>query len=427
MNKVLGPKKNGTDYFGFFAACFYLALSAVKMRAYLAKGRFWAEEGADFYSAMAGGSALDNIFFLFNGHLELATNLVVYASTFVDLKYAPLVTTYLSLAIQCLPVLILIKYRHTLGLARVPVLLLLVVAVGLPQAAEVWANSINLHFHFSLLVALIAAISIPNGPPRWVSRVLLGLAGLSGIPANFLAPVFGLLALSTREKERWIQFGILAVTALLQIALLAGSNLETGDREFFSTPLAFWLAPVAQSVISPLFGIGVADQLAEVLRQVPAGHPGSILLAVFFSIPLISLAMAAVKEKRGPIGTLVLSAFILLFMSVFTALGDKMLMISTLGGGRYFYVPNVLLCIAVLASIKRYSVFTAVAVFCLVATSLTHVKHYVGGPAWRSNFGASQESEDGTYQIWPPGWEMRLDSPASISAKHARARAFASS
>src|SRR5690606_33630689 len=108
MNKVLGPKTHGTDYFGLFAACFYLALSAVKMRAYLGHGRFWAEEGADFYSAMAGGSAVAHIFLLFHGHLELATNLVVYASPFVELKYAPLVTTYLSLAIQCVPIFVLV-------------------------------------------------------------------------------------------------------------------------------------------------------------------------------------------------------------------------------------------------------------------------------------------------------------------------------
>lgn len=408
MNKNFGLKERAAENFGIIAAFIYLALSAIKMRDYLIHGRFWAEEGTFFYSEIVNRSAFDSIFYIFHGHLEIVTNAIVYTSTLVSLKHAPLVTTYLSLATQFIPICIIIRYRDSLSLSRFNLILIIIVAAGLPQASEVWANSINLHFHFSLLVTLIAAISISNGPPKWTSRLLLGVSGLSGIPSNFLVPVFAFLAVRTKEKERWIQFSILSFTALLQLILLVSNNLQSGPREYFSTPLAFWLAPVAQSVISPLFGFSVGDQLVGILRETSHLTPGQFVFSIVFSTPLIYLAAIALKEKSNSISIIILSAFILLFMSIFTAVGDKLMLISSAAGGRYFYVPNILFSIAILSSIRKYNIFIAVAVFSLIVSSSSNVKNYIGGPSWQSNFEISENPKDTTYRIWPNGWSMSL-------------------
>ena len=408
MNKIFGLKKYVTDNFGIIAAFVYLTLSAIKMRHYLIHGRFWAEEGTFFYSEIVNRNTFNVIFYIFHGHLEIVTNVIVYASTLVSLKHAPLVTTYLSLAAQFIPIYIMIRYRDSLSLSRFNLILIIIIAAGLPQASEVWANSINLHFHFSLLAALIAAISISNGPPKWASRLLLGVSGLSGIPSNFLVPVFAFLAVTTKEKERWIQFFILTFTAFLQILLLVFNDLQSGHREYFSTPLVFWLAPVAQSVISPLFGFSVGNQLASILREVSHLTPGPFVFSIVFSTPLIYLAAIAFTGKPNSISVIILSAFILLFMSIFTALGDKLMLISSAGGGRYFYAPNILLSIAIITSFRKYNIFIAAAIFSLIASSLSNVSHYIKGPSWQSNFEISENSKDSTYKIWPDGWSMKL-------------------
>lgn len=408
MNKIFDLRKYFMNNFVFFASFFYLVLSAIKMRDYLTQGRFWAEEGTFFYSGIVNRNAFDAIFFTFNGHLEIVTNIIVYISTFVDLRYAPLVTTYLSLAVQFIPIYIMIRYRDALSLSRSNSILMVIISAGLPQASEVWANSINLHFHFSLLVALIAAISLVKGPPKWVSRILLGISGLSGIPSNFLIPVFAFLALKTKEKERWIQLSILSFTAFFQIVLLSSNDLRTGPREYFSTPLAFWLAPVAQSVISPLFGFNIGDQLSVILRDVLSLQPGPFLFSLMFSTPLIYLAVIAFKEKTSPISIIILSAFLILFMSIFLAIGNKLMLISAASGGRYFYASNMLLSIAILVSIRKYNIFTAIAILCLIISSSYNVKHYIGGPSWRSNFEISENPKDATYKIWPNGWSMKI-------------------
>jgi hypothetical protein len=408
MNKVFDYKKYIEINFGLIAASVYLVLSAIKMRKYLVCGRFWAEEGTFFYSDISTRKFFDAIFFTFHGHLEIVTNLVVYASTFVSLKYAPLVTTYLSLAAQFIPICFVIRYRESLSLTRFKLVLMLIIAVGLPQASEVWANSINLHFHFCLLAALIAAIGLSDGPNKWVSRILLGVSGLSGISSNFLVPVFAFLAVSTKEKERWIQFLILVSTAFLQIVLLVSNSFQGGQREYFSTPLAFWLAPVAQSVISPLFGFYMGDKLIDVLREALNLNSGSFVLALVFSIPIIYLLVIGLENKCNKFGVMVLSVFVIMLASIFTAIGDKLMLISSSGGGRYFYASNVLLSIVVLGMAGRKNIFVVVSVLLLVFNSLGNVKRYIGGPDWRSNFEIVRNNKELTYSIWPDGWRMSV-------------------
>lgn len=391
-----------------FAALVYVVLGAIKMRHYLTHGRFWAEEGAVFYSNLSNKDLFGSVLYLFNGHLELSTNIVVYLSTFVSLIFAPLVTTYVSLAVQMIPILIIAKYRKQLFLSTRCVLIILVVAVGLPQASEVWANAINLHFHFSLVVALIAAIKIDDGPQKWISRVLLVLSGLSGIPPNFLVPVFAFLAIRDKQRERWIQFSILTVTTLIQIGLLAMHGLEAGNRSYFSVPLAIWLAPVAQSVASPLFGFGVGDQVAAILRESLGFTLGPFLFSAVFTIPLVFFAVMAFKEKFNSIGILILSAFVLLVFSVITALGDKLYLISAGAGGRYFYAPNILFAISILALSKYRKIYIMLPIFLLFVSSVNNIKHYIGGPDWINSYNSAAGNNDVVYDIWPSGWKMIL-------------------
>lgn len=408
----LAPRstKYSQKYFDFFAIATFLVLSAIKMRAYLTQGRFWAEEGAIFFSDIENSQALDGIIYIFNGHLELVTNIIVYLSTLIALESAPIVTTYVSFAVQLIPIAFIIRYREALSLTRVSTMIVIIIAAGLPQASEIWANSINLHFHFCLLAALIAAINPNDGPQKWLSRLLLAVAGLSGIPSNFLVPVFAALAIKTRQTERFIQLSILSICAALQISLLALNHFESGPRNYLSSPLAFWLAPVAQSVISPLFGFSAGDQLIHILRAALNLKGSSLLLAVFFSIPLVHLLITAIRNNLNSTSTVIFSAFALLFMSIFTAIGDKMDLVSVANGGRYFYVPNILFSIALLSSVKKYNTLATIVIFVVVTTSLINVKKYIDGPDWKSNFSTQREKGNMTYHIWPTGWTMVLKS-----------------
>ncbi|NKN32886.1 hypothetical protein [Marichromatium bheemlicum] len=400
--------------FNFFAILLYFLLSAVKMRGYLFEGRFWAEEGRFFYSEIVNKDWVGGVFYIFNGHLEIVTNAIVFVSTLFDLKYAPLVTTYLSLLVQFIPVYLIIKYRSELSISRFGVIIVIFVAAGLPQAAEVWANSINLHFHFSLIVALIAAIGVANGPSKWVSRILLGVSGLSGIPANFLFPVFAVLAFKNKEKERWVQFFILLFTAVLQVFLLVFNGYQSEGREYFSAPQVFLLAPVVQLVALPLFGSYIGGYLADILRE-PSYLSVSYFVFLFvLSLPLVYLILKSIRGALSSIGVIVFSAFILVFLSIFTSLGDKSMLISGTFGWRYFYVPNILLLIAFLSLSRAYDKLALVFVFFVFINSVGSVGHFIGGPSWSANFCSSCDGNKSIYNIWPHGFTMDLSSQSKV-------------
>jgi hypothetical protein len=402
------PSRDREMAFIAAALVLYTALALVKMRGYAIEGRFWAEEGTMFYADFYDRSWIDRLFYLVYRHLMLPANIVVAASMLVPMKLAPLVTTWLSFAMQSIPVVLIAAWRTRLGLSRAGVLAVVVILAGLPQAAEVWANAVNLHFHFSLVAAIIAAASTDRGYPRWTARSLLALSGLSGVPANFLAPVFLGVALVTKDRERWIHFGIIAATAALQGLLLITQSGTTGERSFSLDPRDYWLPIVAQQVLSPLFGMRLGDALATILRRVLDNEAWPFVLAVMCSIPIGLLFVAAWRERSRTFWTLLAASLTLALMSIVASLGEKIELISAAGHGRYFYVPDVLLAILLFSAfgkVRYASVRLVLAV--LLVGSLVRVPSRAVGPAWTAAYERAMAEHAADIDIWPVGWKMR--------------------
>jgi hypothetical protein len=395
--------------FSAIAIFLFIGMSALKMRAYLAQGRFWAEEGAVFFPAISGRSAWEALFNVFNGHVELITNFVVYLASLFNFKHAPLVTSYFSFTFQLLPIFIIVLYRENLQLSKLKVLILLIVAAGLPQASEVWANSINLHFHFALLASLLLALG-SDGPSGIIKRVLLLLCGLSGIPANFLAPLAALLAFFRGTKDDKINFLILALTSMFQITFLLLNRSNLGHRDFFADQLVLFLAPLAQTFISPVLGVRIGDVLSGMLRGAFEGDVFALCLALVFFIPVFFILAALLKGRREKPLILMAAFVILLVMSVATALGDKKFMVSPASGGRYFYAPNLLILLAILVNFEKFNIAAKICLISLVLNSLVNVKNFMGGPAWRPSLHEAVERNDSSVNIWPTGWRMERPS-----------------
>ncbi|MBV1881506.1 MAG: hypothetical protein KUG82_07725 [Pseudomonadales bacterium] len=120
----------------------YLLCALIKMRGFWRTGRFWAEEGKVFYSQLLELPWYDAIVFQYNGHLEFSTNAIVYLSTLTPLFFAPLVTTYLSLGVQVLPIALIICYRNHLKIS--PIVLSIFFADYYRHASE-YRNSREQH------------------------------------------------------------------------------------------------------------------------------------------------------------------------------------------------------------------------------------------------------------------------------------------
>lgn len=384
------------------------------MRYYLTSGRFWAEEGTIFYRKIADLGLLESAFLLFNGHLELITNLVVLASTWVDLRFAPLVTTYLSFLLQSLPIVLLLCFRRSLHLGRLAVFGLVIVVAGMPQAQEVWANSINLHFHFSLLLALVIAIPIVDQSRHvWLFRVLVFCCGLSGIPAHFLAPVLLYRAYRERERERWFQFGILGACTLLQLVLIGIHG--NGDRVLVFDPLVYMLVALYQHGCTLLFGYPGREASVEFIQQALAGQwwalAGAVTgLAVMTLFVIRSAAESPVKR------VLLLSVLFLSYASFVTALGDdRTQIIHRFFGGRYFFASNVLLLLVLFGGegVRRNRVISVCAVIVAVV-ALKGVNGSFKGPDWRDAYTEATQGNKNEIEVWPGGWYLKIPESANL-------------
>jgi hypothetical protein len=392
------------------ALTLYFALSAVKMSHYWREGRLWAEEGTYFFPAIAASETLRGLFFNFNGHLELSTNVVVWLATLVDLEHAPLVTTYLSLALQALPIAYVAMHHRALNLAPSALPLLMVVAAGIPQATEVWANSINLHFHFTILAALIAATPNGTGWPGWIKNAMLMLSGLSGIPPLFLTPVFLMLAVSSKERERWVQFGILAGCGLVQASLLLHNHLEMGQRQVALNPAILWLSTLTQCFVAPMLGKSPSDHVSTIMLQALKLKTEGVLTIALLSFPFCALLLKGHRSEYKSDRVLVACTLTVLLLSMATSLGDKNELLWYGRGGRYFYAPNILLAVLLLSLTHRFSSFGKAACAAVLITSSSHIKQIALGPDWSTNFGAATKQGPGVYQIWPQGWVMTVPS-----------------
>jgi hypothetical protein len=388
---------------------FYFILCVIKISTFASVGRFWAEEGAVFYPAIYNSEALYGLFFIFNGHIELVTNFLVLISTLFKLENAPLATTYLSLLFQSLPVIVLLKYRDQFELNNVKIFFVLLIMVGLPQSAEVFANTINLHFHFSILAALVLAVNEQKNISKLALRFMLFLSGISGVPANFLLPIFALEAYRTKDRERINQFLIISSTAALQLVLLIHNGVGGSQRNFLSDFSVIFLAPFSQTLISPFFGFRTGDQLSLIIKEARSYELGSILFVSLLAIPVAWFAKRIFDNRNRGLSILFISAVLLVVMNIFASLGDKSGLISAAAGGRYFYATNVLLIICFFGSFTFEKMLMKIIVVVIFSTSSVHIRHNFAGPNWRDALIEWNRNPDAGLQIWPAGWKMHLN------------------
>ena len=405
---IMSQKKLSFNGFSAFALLVCISFGAMKMRAYLPEGRFWAEEGAIFYSSMINLEFWKRPLFIFNGHLEFITNIIVTCATLVEPRYAPMVTTYLAYAAQLIPICIIITYRETLGLSEWKLITLIIISVGLPQASEVWANTTNLHFHFALVAALIASLPTMEGPKKHTYRLALLASGLSGIPANFVLPALIANAIKEGTSERRIQMGIISATTALQVGLLLTNDFESAGRTYTFNPITYWLAGLSQTIVAPLFGLEVGNHISQILRSAHAFNINGLLFAGAITLLPAHLALTVLRHPSSTHKTLLICSLLLSIMCTLTSLGSKIGLISAFYGGRYFYASNVLLAACLLGTMTKLH-RPVIAVTSIVAlTSLSNIPHYLGGPSWSNSLSEAHENQKTQVKIWPQGWTMLI-------------------
>lgn len=391
----------------FLLLLLYFVLSIVRMRTYLESGRFWGEEGKIFYADISGSSWIQGLTYLFHGHLELTTNFLVFLSTLVSFEHAPLVTTFGSLLIQSIPVAFVVVHRDHFAKHWFGIVLFMSVLLALRQSSEVWANSINLHFHFALLASLIVCRPVSGEKADWTGRVLLLISGLSGIPANFLTPIYLFVAYRERTRERIIQALILTTTTLLQLVLVLFNQISSEGRFIPVSPLTLWSGILSHQWISPLPWADMGRYLVALMSGLPeSGFEGWLVLAIGTSLYALLIIHAARTRSSASLW-LIACSLLLAVASAYTSLGDKAQLVSLYAGGRYFYASNCLLFLAWIGTLRDYRNPALGVAFLILIAVMWKRSSLSSGEPWKAALREASQNNSENVEIWPHGWEMK--------------------
>ena len=211
---------------------------------------------------------------------------------------------------------------------------------------------------FTLITLLLLLDDLPTtAVKRWSYRTLLVLGGLTGPGSCILTPMFLIEAYRKGHRERKVQAHLLLACTGIQAVLMYFFPVNRIDYGVFSLP-AYILAHGTQSVGVILLGVRKATQLSDVLldihRQGGLRYIVAVLscLLVLTSIFFFVSKGVAPKERRILIGAYLLLTLVA-FHGAIGAIGNKFSLIYVGTGTRYFFVPNVIFLLLILARIHK--------------------------------------------------------------------------
>jgi hypothetical protein len=373
-------------------------------------GRFWAEEANPFFRHMMTVPTPRNLLFVDQrlGYSYLFLNLATRTAAQVSLLRAPLVTSWLSLAIVVSIVWIALRWPSMLltrvGTRIAAATLLVVGTVAVP---EVWANSTNAQTYLAVLSILVLFSDAPRLSRRQfvASAFLLGLAGLSGLYTCVLFPVFGVVAYLDRSRRRMTQAAIVGATAATQFGSLIYSR-TTGalkaSRMQVPNPRVTLHGFGAWHIGTFLFGSSGASHL----YRKTFGLADLSLLALF-AVGVLVLVGYLLADTRGMrVTALLTGAFVL--EEALVNWGGK-----GGGGSRYAVVPIAILTLAVICAAastrRRWTRHTAQVLVGVISiaglanfwTTQPDELRCIQCPTWSAQVHNYQAGVTNELRIWP--------------------------
>jgi len=408
-NQPLGSRNERAG----FILLLFLAI-AVRIPKVWVEGRFWAEEGAVFFSKAWNTTWWEALLSPHANYLNLAGNiaglLAVHLST---LPAAPYVSTTVAIVIQCLPGVLLVASHERWLQNRLVVLVALMVMVFAPVPEELWATSAASYNHLALCAALILALEIRTGVVGIIHGGLLLLAALSGPAPWVLVPLYALRAALDRSRPR----------ALQGLALLAGATIQLvffsslGERDPGMSPSLFGAIVMAKHVLVPLLGHKLAvAPIAALLSEFQAGH-GPLWPLLLVVILFSTVVTIAAFRPRAPSLWLLLASAALAGVGYLGAIDPKISLLHTFAGGRHAFAPQMLIGLALLSwTVVHAGRLRVMSGFVLGWIVLVGGYNYVvptstiftTGPNWRLEVAHWRNDPERPLQIWPTGWSMRL-------------------
>ena len=248
--KGLGWKE---QWFVFFYAAAVIAIRAPEV---LVNPQFYAEGGTWYEEAYNAGWTHTLLLPAGGYYLGVVPRLVTAMSLLVPLRFAPLLMNLCGIALQALPVSILLTSRCSRWGPLSVRLLMAAVYLALPNAGEIHVVLANAQWHLGLTACLLV---LANPPAHWRWKVfdigVLLLCGLTGPYCLLLLPVAGIFWWKRRQSWSGIVGGFLAVTSAVEAFMLLGGGWQQRiHTPLGATPFLFAKILAGQVYVGALIG-----------------------------------------------------------------------------------------------------------------------------------------------------------------------------
>lgn len=388
-------------------------------------GRFWAEEGNYFYTAVVK-PWYSSWFFVVSdaGYINFAAGFGTWLGLHIGgLSHAPLVTVLFALLIQCLPAYIAVTHEFPWRKSTVATIVVVILIAIPPVTGEVWLNTITSQFHLALATALIYAAAERRTALFRIDCAILAFAALSGPATSFLMPLFALDALIKRDRKSVVQAAILFAGFAIQLATFLLHPLPQRGGHL---PVAQLLSVISLHTIFLQFaGLDAARSLARHLSARHLAHAalwiGPAIFVVFYAIVTAGIAW----RRSLTLARLLIAGLVIVLVSFHEALpGSFSGFMQVISGQRYAFAPMAInaLLIAGLAAggAEKWRGLFVVATVVLLFVGGTNfyrgLAMFRNGPLWQPEVAAWRQDSQRTLKVWPGGaWAIGF--PPSIACR----------
>jgi hypothetical protein len=401
---------------GVFALLLVLAVS--RSPYLLTHGRFWAEEGTVHFQHMFEHPGPGSLFFVYgrSGYLDAFCNVATWLAAHVSLMRAPLVTVWLSFGVIVGLLWITLYWPSALLPTRVSrVSTALMMVVGTVAIPGVWLNSLEAQTYLTLTTLLLLFVHLnPLTRRRFLfGGLVLATAGLSGVYAGLLAPLFIVRALMQRSRRNVIYAAVAGAAAAIQLAVVAHlhASAQTADTKLVFRGAGTIVRNIAAYHIAGfVFG---PDNAAKVQGRshTPVIFAGLCGFAIVV-LALLAAMLVRVRDRRVPLA--LAAAFLIEELGInYGASNDSFL--------RFAVVPIGILILMLVhgtAAANRAGLRAVGAGLCALvllfglSTFWTYQPSNLrcrACPDWAQQVHQWQQGRSSRLESWPyPGWYIRL-------------------
>jgi hypothetical protein len=301
--------------------------------------QFWAEDGhvwfAEAYN-LGWGHAL---FRTYAGYFQTLPRLGAALAQLVPLAFAPLAMNLIAVAVQALPVSLLLSSRSSAWGSLRYRALMAAIYLALPNMREIGAILTNSQWVLALAAFLVLAALTPKTIAGKVfDAFVLLLCGLTGPFCVFLFPIAVWIAWRRRDAWRWAESGILAAACLIQAwALLVMDRAGRADAALGAGPALLTRIVGGHVFLGTLLG---GNQLAS--------YAGAAIFLLLLGAAIVGATIVALCFTR----TTVEMKLLLLFC--FAIFGAALISpesypdpgltrwqsLAAAGGVRYWFLPS---------------------------------------------------------------------------------------